>query len=240
MPLTRLRPKPLCPVNNITLLDRALELVGRVATADAIAVNAHHLAAQIEAHVAGRHYVSLEQPEALGTAGAVGAVAGWLAGRDVLIANGDAFVHPSPDVERFVEEWDRKRPRLLVVADAERPDFDGQWRFAGMSLLPAAAAARLPAVPAGLYEAVWRTCDLDLVRTDSSFIDCGEPASYLSANLMASNGKSVVGAGAVVHGEVERCVVWSDAQVHPGERLVECIRARDLDGTDLTVRVSAF
>src|SRR5690606_13031131 len=55
-PLTRLRPKPLCPVLDRTLLDRSL---GRIADLDPdaalqVVVNAHHGAAAVVAHLAGR------------------------------------------------------------------------------------------------------------------------------------------------------------------------------------------
>jgi MurNAc alpha-1-phosphate uridylyltransferase len=234
-PLTRLRPKPLCPVLDTTLLDLALERVAPAVTPDAIAVNAHHLADQIVDHVGDRAHVSVEQPEALGTAGAVGALADWLDGRDVLIANGDVCFDRDLDLPSFVAGWDGQRPRLLVVADADRADFEGGWRFVGVSLLPAAIAAGLPAVPSGLYETVWRHSDLDLVPTPATYVDCADPAAYLRANLMLSGGGSVVAADARVEGTVERCVVWPGATVHDGEALVEVVRARDSDGTDLTV-----
>jgi len=235
-PLTLIRPKPLCPVGDSTLLDLALERVAAAVAPDAIAVNAHHLADQIAAHVAGRAHLSREEPEALGTAGAVGAITGWLGGRDLLIASGDVYLDPPVDAAGFIDGWDRRRPRLLVVADRHRPDFAGQWRFAGLSLLPNSTAAALPARPAGLYELVWRDADLDLVPTDSAHLDCGDPASYLAANLTASGGESVIGAGAVVDGSVERSVVWPGAVVHRGEQLRDAIRARDLEGNDVTVQ----
>lgn len=237
-PLTTLRPKPLCPLMHTTLLDLAIDRVAAHVAPDAIAVNAHHLAEQVVAHVAGRCHVSVEQPVALGTAGAVGAIASWRDGRDVLITNGDAYYDNPIDLASFVADWDHRRPRLLVVPDAGRADFDGCWRFAGVSLLPAATAASLPAEPLGLYESVWREARLDLVETASRHLDCGDPATYLAANLLASGGESVIGVDAEVHGEVVRSVVWPGAVVHDGERLVQSIRARDTDGGDLTVTVS--
>lgn len=234
-PLTELRPKPLCPVGDTTLLDLAMSRVGEVVAADAVAINAHHLAGQIVAYVGDRAHVSVEQPQALGTAGAVGEIRDWLHGRDVLIANGDVYFDAPIDLTGFVDGWDRERPRLLVIADDAHPDFVGGWRFAGVSLLPAAIASALKAEPTGLYEVVWRNREIDLVATDASYIDCADAASYLAANLMASGGESVIGAGATVLGEVVRCVVWPDATVHEGERLVAAIRARNHDGTDLTV-----
>jgi molybdopterin-guanine dinucleotide biosynthesis protein A len=234
-PLTDLRPKPLCPIGNTTFLDLALRRAASVVGPDAIAVNAHHLADQVADHVNGRYHLSVEYPEALGTAGAVGGIGDWLAGRDLLICNGDLYFAPEPELVHFVDGWDRTRPRLLVVADQEHADFPGGWRFAGISLLPAAIAASLPAAPSGLYEAVWRHTELDLVPTDSVYLDCADPATYLAANLDWSGGASVLGADAVVLGECVRSVIWPGAVVHPGEQLVDAIRARRPDGSDVTV-----
>jgi molybdopterin-guanine dinucleotide biosynthesis protein A len=234
-PLTTLRPKPLCPVAGTTLLDLAMERVRDVVPDDAIAVNAHHLFQQVVDHVGNRAHVAVEQPEALGTAGAVGALRGWLDGRDVLVANGDVCFDRRIDVIAFVGQWDRERPRLLVVADPERADFDGGWRFAGLSLLPGRIAAGLVAEPSGLYEAVWRSAELDLVPVEARYVDCADPSSYLSANLMLSGGVSVVAPDAIVEGTIDRCVVWPGARVHAGESLVQVVRARDAEGRDLTV-----
>src|SRR3954452_15402535 len=72
-PLTRLVPKALCPVGNVPLADLSLARLARVAGdgAEHLAINAHHHADQIAEHTAGRAHLSVEQPEALGTAGAV-------------------------------------------------------------------------------------------------------------------------------------------------------------------------
>jgi N-acetyl-alpha-D-muramate 1-phosphate uridylyltransferase len=234
-PLTLLRPKPLCPLAETTFLDLALERVAAVVPQGAVAVNAHHLANQVVAHVGDRAHLSVEQPVALGTAGAVGALRGWLDGRDVLIANGDVCFAAAPDLAGFLAGWDRVRPRLLVVRDAAHPDFDGQWRFAGVSLLPAAAAASLAAEPSGLYEVIWRNTGLDLVPMEVGYVDAADPSSYLRANLMRSGGASVVGAGATVEGSIERCVIWPGGSVLAGEHLVEVVRARGVGGEPLTV-----
>ena len=237
-PLTDLLPKPLCPVGNVPLLDHALgrveHVLGPIAP-DHVAVNAHHLAGQVRAHVGTRVHLSEEQPEALGTAGAVGALRDWLAGRGLLVCNGDAYFRDL-DLTTFVTGWDGVRPRLLVVPAADRAaDFAGRWSFVGISLLPWRDSAHLQPQPSGLYETVWRQAAadgrLDLVETTATFVDCGTPSDYLRANLLASGGESVVGAGARVEGTIERCVVWPNAVVRAGEHLVEVIRA---DG-ELTV-----
>ncbi len=189
-PLTDATPKPLLPVGSTTLLDTMLDRIGAVVpvSPSTVAVNAHWLVDQIVAHLAGRVHVSVEEPEALGTAGAVAGLGGWRDGRDLLIANGDAYLQGDVDLPGFVAGWDRSRPRLLVVADADHPDFEGQWRFAGISLLPNRLAEPLAAVPSGLYEAVWSRTPLDLVPTTARFVDCGTPADYETARRLAAIG----------------------------------------------------
>jgi hypothetical protein len=232
-PLTDLRPKPLCPIGQGTGLDDALArfaAAGLAGPAD-VAVNAHHLANLIVAAIGDRARVSVEEPEALGTAGAVGALASWLDGRAAVIANGDAYLAGGDPLWQLLDGWSGERPRLLTVRDPARGDF-GDLRFAGISLLPAAIAARLEPVPAGLYEVVWRDTELELVEFDGTFADCGTPAEYLAANLHSSGGASVVGRDAVVEGTLTRSVVWPGGRVDPGEHLVDAIRT----DTGLTVR----
>lgn len=230
-PLTELRPKGLCPVDNVALVDHALSRVAAVT--DAVAVNVSHRRAQLEAHLAGRVHVSVEEPEALETAGALGLLRGWIDGRDVLAVNVDAW-HPTR-LEAFAGTWDGDRPRVLCVRDPARGDF-GDLRYTGVALLPGRVVADLPAERLGLYPSVlgpaWERGDLELVAAPGPYFDCGTPAEYLAANLTASGGASVVGEGAVVEGEVVRSVVWPDTRVGPEERLVDAIRA---DG--LTVEV---
>ena len=187
-PLTDTTPKPLLTIGDQTLLDAALDRLAQVITVgpDHVAVNAHWLADQIVAAVAGRAHVSVEEPEALGTAGPIGNLRGWLAGRDVLITNADCWYGAIPDVRGFVAGWDGERPRLLVVEDRDRPDFDDRWRFAGMSLLPAGVAQTLEPVPSGLYELVWSRMPLDLVPSDVNFIDCGTPDDLARARQLAA------------------------------------------------------
>ncbi|EXG80872.1 sugar phosphate nucleotidyltransferase [Cryptosporangium arvum] len=250
-PLTDLLPKALCPVGNVTLLDRALNQLETLGLSgpDLVAVNAHHHADQVVAAVAGRATGSVEQPEALGTAGAIAALRDWVSGRDVLVINADAYL-AGPLPGEFLGGWSGERPRLLVVEAGERRrDFD-EWRFAGISLLPATEAARLRPEPTGLYEVVWRAAraegHLELTPFVGTFVDCGTPTDYLTANLHARTADasdpagidpsavvtgevtdSVVGAGAVVEGRITRCVVWPGARVEKHETLTDVVRAGD-------------
>jgi N-acetyl-alpha-D-muramate 1-phosphate uridylyltransferase len=226
-PLTDVRPKPLCPVGDRTLLDLALDRVApHVART---AVNAHHRADQLEAALAGRAvHVSLEQPTALGTAGALGALRDWVGGRPVLVSNADAYYGDGDPVGELVAGWDGDRPRLLCVRTGAASDF-GELHYVGTALLPWWSVRDLAPVPSGLYEVSWRDLHaagrLDLAVTEATAVDCGTPADYLRANMLASGGAAVVEPGAVVEGVVVRSVVWAGERVGPGERLVDAVRA---------------
>lgn len=226
-PLTELLPKPLCPIANVPMVDLAIERARR--HTDAVAVNVHHHPEKMREHLEGRVHLSVEQPSALGTAGAVGHLAGWLQGRDVLVLNADAW---SPDdLSDLRDGWDGTTVRLLVAFDPDRPDFEGLWRFAGASLTPGRLAASLPAEPAGLYEVLWRGAErdgrLELVPTRSAYVDCGTPLDYLAANLIASGQRSVVAPDAHVDGVVRRSVVLPGARVGADESLSYAIRLAD-------------
>jgi MurNAc alpha-1-phosphate uridylyltransferase len=223
-PLTLLRPKPLCPVANVPLLDHALGRMSTVATA--VAVNLHHGRDQLSEHLAAwpqPPHLSVEEPEALGTAGAIGQLRPWIAGRDVCVINADTWCPGS--LEPAVATWDRERVRLVLQ--------DGGGLRPGSRLvaafMPWSEVAPLAAEPSGLYEVSWRRLAsegrIETWSWDGPCIDCGTPARYLTANLAAAEGKSVIGPGALVAGTVERSVVWDGAEVHAAEHLVDAIRA---------------
>lgn len=226
-PLTDVRPKPLCPLGSRTLLDLALDRVAPHVSGTA--VNAHHHADQLVAALAGRDvHVSLERPAALGTAGALGALRHWLDGRAVLVSNADAYYGAGDPVGELVAGWDGDRPRLLCVRTGGPRDF-GDLHYVGTALLPWWSVRDLAPEPSGLYEVSWRDLQaegrLDLAVTETPAVDCGTPADYLRANMLASGGAAVVEPGAVVEGEVVRSVVWAGERVGPGERLVDAVRA---------------
>jgi len=226
-PLTLERPKALCPVGNVPLVDGALRRVVPWCGAGpgSVAVNVHESAATLLAHVQGRVFTSVEAGERLGTAGALGRLRPWIHGRHVLVHNADSFV--DDDLAVLVEGWDGVRPRLLVRTEDGPSDF-GDRRFLGVSLLPGPIAATLPDEPCGLYGLVWKPAydagELELVEARGTSIDCGTAADYLAANLHVSGGASVVADDAVVDGSITRCVVWPGARVDADEVLVDAIR----------------
>lgn len=249
-------------------LDRLAAALGQDRpTPQHVAVNAHALADLVARAAAGRAHVSREDllpegagdddergaraappaalgspaaPPALGTAGALGALRGWLAGRSAVVTNADAWMPDGPALlAELVRGWDGQRCRLLCepAAPGARADFrtpDGTGvRYLGSCVLPARLLDRLEPVPSGLYEVLWRDLadqpgagGLDLaVVAPGSAVDCGTPADYLRANLLATGGESAVSPGAAVLGAVERCVVWPGAVVRADEHLVEVVRA---------------
>lgn len=230
-PLTRLRPKCLCPVGGVALVDPALDRVAAVVGSgpDHVAVNARYHVDQLADHVDGRAHLSDERahPEELGTAGAVGALRPWLDGRAVLVVNGDTWTDVA--LRPLVEGWDGERVRVLVLGPRGTPLEPGAPVVG--SLVPAADAAAFAAEPLGLTNGLWWSAlaagRLDVVNAEGRFVPCDRPADYLAANLEASGGASVIGDGAVVDGEVVRSVVWPGATVARGEVLVDAIRAED-------------
>ena len=227
-PLTIHRPKALCPVGDAPLVDLAIARL--VPFVDAVAVNVHHGREAMEAHLAGRVHLSIEADEPLGTAGGIAHLQPWLAGRAALVVNADVWCPGG--LSPLVEGWDGERTRLLLVGEDRLTPHS---QVAG-ALLPWSAVVPLQPVPSGLWEVSWRAAldegRIEVVRHDGPFLDCGTPADYLAANLEASGGASVVGAGAKVEGELLRSVVWPGAVVRAGEHLVDAIR-HDRGGTVL-------
>jgi CTP:molybdopterin cytidylyltransferase MocA len=218
-PLTRLRPKALCPVGNVPLVDLALERVRPAVTE--VAVNLHHGRRTLDAHLPADVHRSVEEERPLGTAGALGQLRSWIDGRNVLVVNADAWCPGS--LAPFADGWDGERIRLLLADD---DDLHPTSQIAG-ALMPWSEVAALRPEPTGLYEVSWRTAQsegrVEPVRHHGDFVDCGTPEEYLTANLRASGGASVVEDGAHVEGTIDQCVVWSGARVHPRESLHRAI-----------------
>ncbi|MGI8807170.1 MAG: nucleotidyltransferase family protein [Acidimicrobiales bacterium] len=92
-PLTDILPKAMCPVDNVALVDLAIDRVRPLTPL--VAVNVHHGRSHLEAHLAGRVHLSME-PELLGTAGALGRLRDWIHGRATVVVNADALAPLRP------------------------------------------------------------------------------------------------------------------------------------------------
>lgn len=124
--------------------------------------------------------------------------------------------------------------------------------FTGVHVLSPEALDLLPPGESGIIETVYRPlldrgAPISAFRTDAAWLDLGDPAGYLEANLALAGGAprlvsrfsppapvapsarteqatlvdSIVGDGARVEAgaHLTRCVVWPGARVEPGERL---------------------
>lgn len=218
-PLTIERPKVLLPVDGSPLVDHALERLRTVT--DSLAVNVHDSQPELAAHLADRTHVSVETGERLGTAGALGHLREWIAGRPTVVVNGDTWCPGG--IDALTDGWGGSSIRVLVAGDEP---FGPTSRIAG-ALLPWSAVSTLEPVPSGLWEVSWRAAHeaglVETVHHRGPFVDCATPADYLAANLQAAGGSSV-GPDAVVDGVIEDCVVWDGAVVRSGEHLRRAIR----------------
>ncbi len=218
-PLTIDRPKVLCPVDGIPLIDHAMERLRSVTTS--LAVNAHSSQPMLLDHLDGDAHVSVESGERLGTAGALGALRGWIDGRATLVVNGDTWCPGGLDT--LTDGWDGETIRILVGGDGV---FGPRASIAG-ALMPWDDVSLLDAEPSGLWEVCWRAAHeagrVEGIAHAGPFIDCADPADYLAANIAAAGGSSV-GPDAVVDGVAESCVIWDGAVVRADEHLVRAIR----------------
>ncbi len=176
------------------------------------------------------------EQELLGTGGAVGNVAGWLGGDDLMVVNSDTVL--LADSAEFVASWDRTRLRMLVVADGSRADFGGVWRFAGVSLVPNAMARALPAAPSNLSDSLFapqsRAGRVELVPAAGFYMDCATPRDLLLANLALSGGATVVAEGAELVGRAKWSLLMPGSRVEDDERLEWAIRLDDGSTIDCT------
>ena len=240
-PLTDIRPKALCPVGNVPLLDLALDRLRRLGLAGPadVAVNACWLADQVVAHVADRAHLSVEPGSPLGTAGGVANLKDWIAGRPVLVGNADAYLaetsrfttagpaslapraRPEAGIDGLLAGWDGTTVRLLgVPTKPDDPYRFGDHRFAGFSLLPWSAVDPLVPEPSELVREVWRPAEragrLEVIEFGGTYLDTGTPHDYLAANLHAADPRgagSLVDPAARVSGPVDRVVVGAGAVV---------------------------
>lgn len=237
-PISDVVPKPLCPVGNETLLERAINRLRNAC--DGVAVNVHHHADAVMAAVGERAWISHEKDEPLGTAGAVAALRDWIGSRAVAIVNADTYC--PGDMRALLEGWDGATVRLWAPGGGR---FGPTIPVVGC-LLPNEALHGLEATPSGLYEVLWRPWEargrLEVVPYEGVAIDCGTPRRLLEANLLAvadapggvrvaSSARvegtveaSAVGADAHVEGTVVESVIFPGAVVHARERLERVIR----------------
>jgi aminoglycoside/choline kinase family phosphotransferase len=94
LPHTRKIPKPLFPIGGRPLIDIHIDALQK-AGCEAIVVNTHHLSGQIENHIKGNRYdipvYTRNEPEILGTGGAIKNLEGFWDARPFLVINSDIY-----------------------------------------------------------------------------------------------------------------------------------------------------
>ena len=136
-PITDRIPKPLVAVDGRTLLDRALDALVAAGVARAV-VNVHHLADQIEAHLATRTdietVVSDERDELMDSGGGVARALPHLSDT-FFILNADTFwiegAGPGrgPNLQRMAERFGDAEMQLLLAPHERAVGFGGRGDF---------------------------------------------------------------------------------------------------------------
>lgn len=159
-PITDTLPKPLVKIGGKAMLDHMLDRLADAGVEDAV-VNVHHLAGQVEAHVAGRARpriaISDERAELLETGGGVKKALPLLGAAPFFHVNSDALWRETgrPAMHVMSEAWDPARMDMLLLL-AERKTslgFDGAGDFflgEDGRLTRRGAAERAPWIYAGV------------------------------------------------------------------------------------------
>ncbi len=222
-PFSDTRPKASFPVGTRSLLDRAVDVLRPLV--DDIAVNVSGHADWFRAHAPDGVTLFEEGPEPLGTGGGLFNMRHWLGDRDAVVLNADSVLFG--DVAGFVAGRGEAPTRLLVTLDRRSADFDGLWRFVGLSTMDRDTLAGIGPDTEDLYRDLWKRQLADgkavLVPFSGLAIDTGTPTDLLAANLVESGGRTVAEPGVSVTGTAEQCLLLAGADVPADERLRLCI-----------------
>jgi MurNAc alpha-1-phosphate uridylyltransferase len=135
-PITETLPKPLVAVGGKPMLDHALDRLADAGVTTAV-VNVHHLAGQIEAHLAARTapriIISDERDRLLETGGGVTKALPLLGSQPFFHLNSDSLwvEHGVSNLSRMADAWDggRMDMLLLLAPRATSLGYDGRGDF---------------------------------------------------------------------------------------------------------------
>jgi MurNAc alpha-1-phosphate uridylyltransferase len=131
-PLTDRIPKPLVEVAGRALIDRALDDFHAAGVRRAI-VNVHHLADQVEAHLAMRTTPQIifsdERPLLLDQGGGIRKVLPLLGEKPFFVGNTDAFWVDAPDsnIDRLARAWDPAKMDAALLLAPTRDSVGVDW-----------------------------------------------------------------------------------------------------------------
>jgi NDP-sugar pyrophosphorylase family protein len=204
-------PKPLFPFLNIPLVRAHLERLGRAGVTD-VGVNLHHRGEAVRAAVgdlpAGFPRVRFfEEPEILGTAGALRNAAEWLSGNDFFVVNSDAALEPEFEALLSRQRQTGRAATLLVTENQEPARFTplasegdrvtafgrmSPWPlvYTGVCALSPRVLARIPEGERSLVDDLWQPMldsgeEIGWLLHDGPFSDLGTPRDFLRATRQA-------------------------------------------------------
>ncbi|HMP89586.1 MAG TPA: sugar phosphate nucleotidyltransferase [Kiritimatiellia bacterium] len=209
LPLTRIVPKPLLPLNGIPMIERALSMVRSWGVRDVV-VNVHHGADALVAHVLQRRHDGLRiaisfEPEILGTGGALTRAAWffddgkpfWVVNADVAArVDGQKIVRGFVSGKTIASAWlmATRGPRTVECRNGVITNFEtknrgaeGTYTFCGVHLVNPAVLNYLPKQGfASIIEAYksamadgWRVAGIPVER--AFWADVGTPEQYVNA-----------------------------------------------------------
>jgi MurNAc alpha-1-phosphate uridylyltransferase len=153
-PLSRHRPKPLVELDRKMLIDHVIDRLGDAGVMT-VAVNVHHLADQIETHLAGRSYPEIqicdERNLLLDTGGGARNALGVLGYVPFITANSDSIwvEGASSAIERLISAFDPERMDclLLLASVVNSVGYDGTGDFSMSDAGLLTRRGERPAVP---------------------------------------------------------------------------------------------
>ncbi|WP_442756870.1 nucleotidyltransferase family protein [Methylocystis sp. JAN1] len=131
-PLTHTTPKPLVSVAGRTLIDYALDDFARAGVDTAI-VNVHHLADEIEAHLASRRepriVISDERAQLLDQGGGIKKVLPLIGDAPFFICNTDAFWFGAPrsNLLALAQAWDAEKMDAALLLSPTQGSVGVDW-----------------------------------------------------------------------------------------------------------------
>jgi len=211
-PVTEEIPKPLFPFLNVPLIRTHLERLARAGIGE-VGVNLHHRGDAIRSAVAafpkGLPKVRFfEEPEILGTAGALGNAADWLSHEgDFFVVNSDAALEPELEALLARHRETRRKATLLVAENQEPARFTplasegdrvtafgrkSSWPlvYTGVCVLSPGLLPRIPADYRSLVADLWQPMldsgeEVGWLLHDGPFSDLGTPRDFLRATRQA-------------------------------------------------------
>lgn len=211
-PVTEWIPKPLLPFLNVPLARAHLERLKNAGVTEA-GVNLHHLGHQIEQNLAEGaanlpKLLFYEEPEILGTAGALRNAAAFLEDGDFVVVNSDAAIEPDFGQLLSAHRASGRAATLCVVENREPERYtplqaEGDritafgvhtprpLLYTGVCVLAPRLLARIPRGETQLASDLWQPLlsegreEIGFVRHEGPFSDLGRPSDFLRASLEA-------------------------------------------------------